>query len=84
MKVFVAGGTGFIGSYVVMDLLEHGHDIALFARNANKVSGFLNHEHINNVTVKMDGTETMRKGLWDMTHVSTRPFRGIAELRSKC
>lgn len=37
MKVFLTGGTGFIGSYVVMELLKNGHEITIFARNQNKV-----------------------------------------------
>ncbi|WIV66996.1 NAD-dependent epimerase/dehydratase family protein [Natrialbaceae archaeon AArc-T1-2] len=31
--VLVTGGTGFIGSYVVQDLLEHGHDVVAYDRS---------------------------------------------------
>jgi UDP-glucose 4-epimerase len=37
MNVLLTGGTGFIGSYVAMELLKHGHAITILARNANKV-----------------------------------------------
>src|SRR5438552_304597 len=32
MKVLVIGGTGFMGSHVVRDLVAHGHDVAVFHR----------------------------------------------------
>ncbi|WP_257300121.1 NAD(P)-dependent oxidoreductase, partial [Haloarchaeobius sp. FL176] len=28
--VLVTGGTGFIGSYVAKDLIEHGHDVVAY------------------------------------------------------
>jgi nucleoside-diphosphate-sugar epimerase len=32
MKILVIGGTGFIGPYVIRDLLARGHEIAVFHR----------------------------------------------------
>ncbi|MGA9119838.1 MAG: NAD(P)-dependent oxidoreductase [Bacteroidota bacterium] len=37
MKVFLTGGTGFIGSYVAMELVRHHHQVTILARNKNKV-----------------------------------------------
>jgi len=37
MKIILTGGTGFIGSYVLMQMLADGHEITVLARNAQKV-----------------------------------------------
>ena len=37
MKVFVAGGTGFVGHNVVQKLLESKYDVALFVRNSKSL-----------------------------------------------
>lgn len=63
MKVFVTGGTGFIGSYIVRDLLQHGHDITIFARNAGKVSSFVNHPRIHFVQGTMANRDAMCGGV---------------------
>jgi len=63
MRVFVTGGTGFIGSYVVKDLLDHGHEVTLLARNANKVPGFVDHPQVRFVTGSMDDVDAIAQGL---------------------
>ena len=37
MKIILTGGTGFIGSYILHQLLSEGHEVTVFARNANKI-----------------------------------------------
>lgn len=37
MKIFLTGGTGFIGSYVALELARNGHNVTVLARNQNKV-----------------------------------------------
>jgi UDP-glucose 4-epimerase len=32
MRIFVTGASGFLGSYLVADLLEHGHEVAVLVR----------------------------------------------------
>jgi nucleoside-diphosphate-sugar epimerase len=36
MKVALTGATGFIGSHVLMELQEHGHEVTAFVRDASK------------------------------------------------
>jgi nucleoside-diphosphate-sugar epimerase len=36
MKILVIGGTGFIGPFVVRDLVEQGHNVAVFHRGNAK------------------------------------------------
>lgn len=42
MNVFLTGGTGFIGSYVAMELVKNGHRVAILTRNQNKVPALKN------------------------------------------
>ncbi|WP_438350660.1 NAD-dependent epimerase/dehydratase family protein [Paenibacillus sp. FA6] len=35
MKILIIGGTGFIGPYVVEELIELGHEVAIFNRGTN-------------------------------------------------
>jgi UDP-glucose 4-epimerase len=56
MKVFITGGMGFIGSYIVMDLLTSGHQVTILARNPAKVPEFQT----------MPGIQIVRGGLDDM------------------
>lgn len=37
MKILLTGGTGFIGSYILMDLLKAGHEVTVLARNVEKI-----------------------------------------------
>jgi len=37
MKVFLTGGTGFIGSYVAVELVRRKHQVTILARNKEKV-----------------------------------------------
>jgi nucleoside-diphosphate-sugar epimerase len=41
MKIFIAGGTGFVGGHLTAELLKRGHELVLLshARNAGSASG---------------------------------------------
>ena len=43
MKVAVIGSTGMVGSVVVKELANRGHQVVAIARNTSKV---LTHEHV--------------------------------------
>ena len=38
MKIFVTGGTGFVGSYFLIQALAEGHDVIALGRSSNSVS----------------------------------------------
>ena len=39
MRVFVIGGTGFLGTHLLRKLLDHGHDVTVLTRSREKASG---------------------------------------------
>jgi len=41
VRVFLTGGSGFVGSYTVPALLDRGHDVALLVRNPEKARDVL-------------------------------------------
>jgi UDP-glucose 4-epimerase len=63
MRVFLTGGTGFIGSHVAVMLLDEGHDVVMFARNPDKVSGFVGHPNVEFVKGVMDDFDIVEAGL---------------------
>ena len=63
MKIFLTGGTGFIGSYVTKALLDEGHEVTIYARNPKKVGGFINYPKLSFVQGDMLETEKFTAGL---------------------
>ena len=39
MKALVTGASGFIGRYIVRELLEHGYDVRVLVRNIANIEG---------------------------------------------
>lgn len=82
MRVFVTGGTGFIGSYVVKELLGHGHELTLLARNPGKVPGFMGRDRIRFVNGGMEDASAIEEGLAGQdacVHIALSWLDGTAE-----
>ncbi len=65
MNIFLTGGTGFIGSYVVNDLVQKGHKVTILARNPKKVKGFLGNPSIEFVKGTLYERDIIEKAMKD-------------------
>ena len=63
MRVFVTGGTGFIGHYVVKALLEKGHEVVVATRHPNKVPTLRSNPNVSFVEAALTDFERMGEGL---------------------
>ncbi len=64
MRIFVTGGTGFIGSFLVRELLEHGHQVAVLLRPGTdpwRVSEQL--PHLTTIVGDLGNIEALRNSL---------------------
>ena len=64
MDIFLTGGTGFIGSYVVNELLNRGHKVTILARNPKKIPSFAQNPNIKFVTGELKDREALVAGLY--------------------
>lgn len=63
MRVFVTGGTGFIGHYVVRALLEKGHEVVIATRHPNKVPSLRSQPSVSFVEASLTDFDKLAKGL---------------------
>ena len=63
MNIFLTGGTGFIGSYVTMALVEQGHNVTILARNPQKVPALAAIPHIELVQGNLDDLDSFEQWL---------------------
>ncbi|MCF0216168.1 MAG: NAD(P)-dependent oxidoreductase [Fibrobacteraceae bacterium] len=63
MRVFVTGGTGFIGHYVVKALLDNGHNVVIATRHPNKVPSLCANDKVSFVKASLTDFELMEKGM---------------------
>lgn len=58
MRVFITGGTGFIGRHLIAKLLEEGHEVAVISRNVIRAQAVLGK------MVKIIGGNPLEPGDW--------------------
>lgn len=63
MKVFVTGGTGFIGHYVVKALLAKGHEVVIATRHPNKVPTLKSNPAVSFVECSLTDFDKIADGL---------------------
>lgn len=63
MKVFLTGGTGFIGSYVAAALLAEGHELVVLARNPEKHQSLGADARVTRITGTIHDTDRIRAAL---------------------
>src|SRR4051812_16691660 len=59
----ITGGTGFIGSYIVCDLLAAGHSVTVLARTPGKVAGFRDRDGLGFVHGTLTDNQAIRRAL---------------------
>jgi len=63
MRIFLTGGTGFIGHFVAKEFLELGHSLRILARNPNKIPSLAAHKNVEMLGADLLNAEAIKKGL---------------------
>ena len=63
MKVLITGGTGFIGSHIVMELLAAGDEITIFARNPSKIPEFTDMPGLTLLQGELDNVTELQQAI---------------------
>ena len=63
MKVFLTGGTGFIGSHVAVELLRRKHQVRILARNPDKIPALAAIPGVEMFRGTMGDADVLRRGL---------------------
>jgi UDP-glucose 4-epimerase len=63
MRIFLTGGTGFIGHFVAREFLDKGHSLRILARNPNKIPSLAAHENVEMLHADLLDSEAIEKGL---------------------
>jgi len=62
MKVFITGGTGFIGARLTERLIEKDHDVIMLARNPSMVP-YAGNDRVTIIKGDLSDSELLRKGM---------------------
>lgn len=81
MRIFITGATGFLGSYIVADLLTQGHDVTVLLRSGADTWRLA--DTLARVTVlegSLDDTQALRPALaaWKPDAFAHLAWRGVA------
>jgi len=63
MNVLITGGTGFIGSYIVKEMLDNGTKITILARNPDKVPGLKDLKNVKIIKCLLKDFNIIKKNL---------------------
>ncbi len=63
MRVFLTGGTGYIGSYIALELADAGHQVTILARNPDKVQALARRPEISFIQGSLDDLDLIRSSL---------------------
>jgi len=63
MNFFITGGTGFIGSHLMAELLRQGHTVTCYSRNPAKISGFRGLAKLRWIKGSIQDLNTLKQGL---------------------
>ena len=59
MNILLTGGTGFIGSYIAVELVKCGHHVTILARNQNKVPALKKMNQIEIIQGEIDNQDLL-------------------------
>lgn len=63
MRIFVTGGTGFIGHYVARALLERGHELHISTRHPNKIPSLAKNPNVKMFESSLTDFEGLKRGI---------------------
>jgi UDP-glucose 4-epimerase len=63
MRIFLTGGTGFIGHFVAKEFLDRRYSLTILARNPNKIPSLARHENVKMIHAELLDSGAIKKGM---------------------